>query len=170
MKEEMLQDLRQGVKEEYHSGAGIAFLFDRSGGKLTEKMGEILAQQKAKLPHHKILIKEIREQWDEWDVCEEGEDMGDGRLLFDSFYHRFMAPYFGCYRCGRTKKGLLAMDMNQDGYVDWSEFLVFIKWALRQYPLTEDADTLLSTRSRTLMFAVTIIFHQECIINAKRDI
>ena len=144
MKEQMLQDLRQGVKEEYHSGAGIAFLFDRSGGKLTEKMGEILAQQKAKLPHHEILIKEIREQWDEWDVREEGEDMGDGRLLFDSFYHGFMAPYFGCYRCGRTKKGLLAMDMNEDGYVDWSEFLVFIKWALRQYPLTEDADTLLS--------------------------
>ncbi len=142
MKEQMLlHNLREGVKEEYHSGAAIAFLFDRFGGKLTEKMGEILAVQKTNLPHHKLLIKEIREQWDEWDIREEG---GDGRLLFDSFYHGFMAPYFGCYRCSRTKKGLLAMDMNEDGYVDWNEFLVFIKWALCQYPQTEDADTLLS--------------------------
>ena len=26
----------------------------------------------------------------------EGVDRDDGRLHFDSFYHGFMAPYFGC--------------------------------------------------------------------------
>ena len=144
MKEEMLKDLRRGVNEEYHSGAGIALLFDRSGGKLTEEMQEILAVHNTRLPHHERLIEEVREQWDEWDIHEEGKDKGNGRLLFDSFYNGFMSPYFGCYRCGRTKKGLLAMDLNEDGFVDWKEFLVFIKWALRQYPLTNDADTLVS--------------------------
>ena len=34
--------------------------------------------------------------------------------------------------------------MDSDGYVDWYEFLVYIKWALRQYPDTEDPDVLLS--------------------------
>lgn len=55
-----------------------------------------------------------------------------------------MAPYFGCYMCSRTRKGLTCLDMNADGYVDWFEFLTYIKWALRQYPKTEDPDVLLS--------------------------
>jgi len=31
----MLEDLHQNRKEEYMSAVGLAFLFDRSGGKLT---------------------------------------------------------------------------------------------------------------------------------------
>ena len=144
MKEQMLLDLRSGIKEEYHSPAGIAILFGRSGGSMTAAMSEVLANQKLKEPHHDNLIAEVKEEWDKWDNREEGENKGDGQLKFDSFYHGFMAPYFGCYRCGRTKKGLLALDMNDDGYVDWKEFLVYIKWALRQYPDTEDMDVLMS--------------------------
>ena len=34
--------------------------------------------------------------------------------------------------------------MDKDGYVDWKEFLVYIKWALHQYPETENPDDLLS--------------------------
>ena len=45
-----------------------------------------------------------------------------------------MAPYFGCYRCEDTKQALQAIDMDNDGKVDWSEFLVYLKWALREYP------------------------------------
>ncbi len=145
MKDVILEDLRTGRKEEYQSAAGTAILFDRSGGKLTESMGDILSKAKLTAPHHDYLIAEVRKDWDLWDNREEGEDKGDGKLLFDSFYHGFMAPYFGCYRCSRTKKGLRALNMDNDGYIDWGEFLVYIKWALRQYPDTKDADTLLST-------------------------
>uniref|UniRef100_A0A1X7TDN2 EF-hand domain-containing protein n=1 Tax=Amphimedon queenslandica TaxID=400682 RepID=A0A1X7TDN2_AMPQE len=144
MKEQMLADLRKGRKEEYHSPAGIVLLFDRSGGKLTPAMADVIAKQKLSAVHHDNLIAKIREEWDSWDLREEGENKGDGRLEFDSFYHGFMAPYFGCYRCGRTKKGLKALDMDNDGFVDWNEFLVYIKWALRQYPDTEEPDDLLS--------------------------
>uniref|UniRef100_A0A1X7U6U0 EF-hand domain-containing protein n=2 Tax=Amphimedon queenslandica TaxID=400682 RepID=A0A1X7U6U0_AMPQE len=144
MKEQMLADLRKGRKEEYHSPAGIVLLFDRSGGKLTPAMADVIAKQKLSEVHHDNLIAKIREEWDSWDLREEGENKGDGRLEFDSFYHGFMAPYFGCYRCGRTKKGLKALDMDNDGFVDWNEFLVYIKWALRQYPDTEEPDDLLS--------------------------
>lgn len=144
MKEQILKDLRSGRKEEYNSAAGIILLFDRSGGKLTPAMADVIAATKLKAPHHDNLIAEIRKEWDEWDNREEGEGQGDGVLKFDSFYHGFMAPYFGCYRCSRTKKGLKALDMDSDGLVDWNEFLVYIKWALRQYPDTEDPDVLLS--------------------------
>ncbi|XP_019860881.1 PREDICTED: uncharacterized protein LOC109589213 [Amphimedon queenslandica] len=144
MKEQMLLDLRSGKKEEYHSPAGIALLFDKAGGKMTPEMGKVVANLNDNLAHHQGLIDEIRKEWDHWDDQEEGIDKGDGMLLFDSFYHGFMAPYFGCYRCDRTKKAMKALDMDQDGYVDWYEFLVYIKWALCQYPETTDPDVLLS--------------------------
>ena len=38
----------------------------------------------------------------------------------------------------------MALDMDNDGFIDWNEFLVYIKWALHQYPDTEDADVLMS--------------------------
>ena len=44
MKAKMLEDLHANRKEEYMSEVGIAMLFDRSGGKLTEKMREVVAQ------------------------------------------------------------------------------------------------------------------------------
>ena len=144
MKEQMLLDLHAGRKEEYQSDAGIAILFDRSGGKLTGPMAEVVAATKLLLPHHDNLIAEIKKEWDKWDNQEKGADKGDGQLKFDSFYHGFMSPYFGCYKCSRTRNGLKCLDMNADGYVDWCEFLTYIKWALRQYPKTEDPEVLLS--------------------------
>ena len=42
MKKRMLDDLNDGVKEEYMSDAGLAMLYDRSGGKLTENMMNII--------------------------------------------------------------------------------------------------------------------------------
>ena len=38
----------------------------------------------------------------------------------------------------------MALDMDNDGFIDWNEFLVYIKWALHQYPDTEDPDVLMS--------------------------
>ena len=44
MKEVMLEDLHANRKEEYMSAVGLAVLFDRSGGHLTEKMSEAVAK------------------------------------------------------------------------------------------------------------------------------
>ena len=124
------------------SKVGIALLFDRSGGKITSEMSDVIAASDVKKPHHQHLIDEVRRLWDFWDM--QDKEKGDERLQFDSFYHGFMAPYFGCYRCHSTKLGLRALDMDQDGYVDWNEFMVYVKWALNEYPETPDADELLS--------------------------
>ena len=155
MKQKMLEDLRSGRKEEYMSKVGLAILFDRAGGKLSEEMADVISAVQVKNPYHESLIAEVREKWHKWDL--EDKVQGDERLQFDSFYHGFLAPYFGCYRCHTTKQALQALDMGADGYVDWKEFLVYIKWALREYPNIEKADDL-----------VDIAF-QKGIIPAARD-
>ena len=67
MKEEMLEDLMADLprKEEYKSPMGVAILFDRAGGKLTDRMAEEISKVKLQAPHHANLIKEIRQLWDE---------------------------------------------------------------------------------------------------------
>ena len=34
--------------------------------------------------------------------------------------------------------------MDSDGYIDWKEFFVYVKWALNQYPNVADVDELMS--------------------------
>ena len=155
MKEKMLEDLHQNRKEEYMSRVGISILFDRSGGKLTPAMSDAIANVRIQSIHHQSLVDQIREEWDTWDTTEKKK--GDNCLQFDSFYHGFMAPYFGCYRCMDTQKALTAIDMDSDGLVDWNEFMVYIKWALNEYPDVKSADELLG------------IAFQKGIIPAMRD-
>ena len=145
MLEVMLEDLHKNRKEEYMSAVGIAMLFDRSGGSLTEKMSEVIANEEPKKVHAKALIDEIRAMWDEWDL-RDGER--DNKLEFDAFYNGFLAPYFGCYRCDESKMALKAIDMDEDGTVDWEEFSLYLKWAIRQYPETATAEDLLSIAFR----------------------
>ncbi|KAJ7371282.1 hypothetical protein OS493_026926 [Desmophyllum pertusum] len=146
MKETMLVDLTGNRKEEYMSAAGIALLFDRSGGKLTAKMADVIEKAEVKSAHAQHLIEEVRKIWNEWDIQEDKQI--DGLLKFQSFYNGFMAPYFGCFKCRDTLKALKAIDMDNDGYIDWNEFLVYLKWAMRQYPSIKDVDELLSVAFR----------------------
>lgn len=145
MLEVMLEDLHKNRKEEYMSAVGIALLFDRSGGSLTEKMSDAIADEEPKRVHAQQLLDEIRMMWDEWDL-RDGER--DDKLEFDAFYNGFLAPYFGCYRCDETKLALKAIDMDEDGSVDWNEFCLYLKWAIRQYPETATAEELLSIAFR----------------------
>ena len=142
MKEKMLEDLRNNRKEEYMSKVGLAILFDRAGGKLTADMSETIASVEVQNAHHHAIIADIRQEWDKWDALEEKKK--DDCLQFDSFYHGFMAPYFGCYRCLDTQLAFKAIDMDSDGFVDWHEFMVYVKWALHEYPNTKTADEVMS--------------------------
>ena len=142
----MIDDLTNNRKEEYMSSVGIAVLFDRAGGKLTPQMSETIEKMQLNSEHAKKLISDVRAIWDTWDLRDEVQ--GDNALEFDSFYNGFMIPYFGCYRCEDTKKGLKAIDMDTDGLIDWNEFLVYLKWALHQYPDICDVDELLAVTFR----------------------
>ena len=35
--------------------------------------------------------------------------------------------------------------MDDDGVIDWNEFALYLKWALRQYPKINDSEELLKT-------------------------
>ena len=142
MKETMIKDLTANRKEEYMSKVGLINLFDRSGGKLTADMSEAISTVKIHNVHHQHLVDEIRQIWDEWDVRDEVQ--GDDCLQFDSFYGAFMAPYIGCYACPDAKQAMKAIDMDADGLVDWHEFMVYIKWALHEYPEVKTVDDVLS--------------------------
>ena len=89
-------------------------------------MAEIIARSKTNNLLGEKLIKEVRDIWNEWDLQEDEFCRNDDQLKFDSFYNGFMAPYFGCFSCEDTRKGLKAIDMDSDGQVDWNEFLVKI--------------------------------------------
>ena len=144
MKAKMIDDLVvEKRKEEYMSKVGLAMLFDRAGGKMTEHMSDSIAQVEVHKEYHKQLIREIRDVWDAWDLRDEVQ--GDNCLEFDSFYGAFMSPYISCYRCPDAKQAMKAIDMDNDGLVDWNEFMVFIKWALNEYPHMKDVHEVLST-------------------------
>ncbi|CAH1783766.1 unnamed protein product [Owenia fusiformis] len=155
MKELMLEDLRSDKRVEYMSKFGIAVLFDRAGGSLTESMRNKITSGNETGPHAQFLIGEIRKVWDELDSREEG--VGDNMLQFDSFYHGFMAQYFSSYRSLDSKKALQALDMDSDGMIDWDEFLVYLTWAANEFPKTETPEELLA------------IAFTEAIIPASRD-
>jgi len=141
MQKQMLEDLNAGVKEEYMSRAGMAMLYDRAGGKLTENMMDVILAQKNLTPKQDHIMKEVRKIWDHYDMR---DDKKDDYLDFFAFYDGFMAPHFGCYKCQDARKALSCIDMDADGKVDWNEFKVYLKWALREYPeiaTAEDAIT-----------------------------
>ncbi|XP_071792114.1 uncharacterized protein [Asterias amurensis] len=146
MKEVILEDLRASRKEEYMSAVGLALLFDRSGGELTGKMRDAINDMELNSVHAKNLLDQIKVIWDEWDLKDKVK--GDNMMEYDSFYNGFMAPFFSCYRCSDTRKALDAIDMDNDGQVDWTEFLVYLKWAMHQYPKIQDTDELLDVTFR----------------------
>ena len=107
------------------SRVGLANLFDRAGGSLTKAIRDEIEKDELKKPHHQLLIAKVRKRWDTWNLRE--DQQGDDCLEYDSFYNGFMAPYFGRYRCEETKQALQAIDMDNDGYIEWSGFLVYLK-------------------------------------------
>ena len=65
------------------SAVGIAPLFDRSGGKLSAKMADLIEEAEVKSVHPQHLIEEVRRIWDKWDIEEDKEV--DDHLKFQSF-------------------------------------------------------------------------------------
>lgn len=145
MRAQILENAKLGRKEEYNSAVGLAMLLDQAGGKLTPDMAESINKSTDNEPHILSLIGEVKESWDLWD----GRDGHvDDQLSFDHFYVGFMSPYFGCYRCSDTQMGLKAIDMDEDGMVDWAEFKFYLVWAGRQYPGVTSSQELLNNAFR----------------------
>ena len=156
MRTQILENAKEGRREEYNSQVGLAMLFEQSGGKLTPAMAAAIEKSHDNGPHIDNLIEEIKEEWDKWD----GRDgVADNQLTFDNFYIGFMAPYFGCYRCADSQLGLKALDMDNDGMIDWTEFKFYLVWAGRQYPNVEASNQLLDKAFR---FGLIPAMKDEC--------
>ena len=141
MKEKMVEDLRHNNKKEYMTGPGIALLFDRSGGKMTPKMVNAMAEVEVERNHHKVIIGEIRKKWDSWNL--KGDTHTDS-LDYGSFFHGFFAPYSPTGSCECTKVALRAINFYDNGRVHWKEFMVYISWALNQYPRAGSANEVMA--------------------------
>jgi len=145
MRSMILLNAAAGRKEECNSDVGLAMLFDQAGGHMTEAMLETLENEKGSATHIQMLINQVKQEWDLWD----GRDgQKDDELSFFDFYNGFMARYFGCYRCEDSQKGLQALDMDNDGMIDWNEFRFYLIWAGRQYPHIKTSKELLDTAFR----------------------
>ena len=124
------------------SAVGLAVLFERAGGTITEAMTDVIEKMALQEPDAEKLIAQVRKIWDTWDLKDDIQ--GDDLLEYDSFYSGFMAPFFACYNsCFHNKKALQSSDTDADNQIDWSEFMVYLKWALRQYPNIRNSDELL---------------------------
>ncbi len=83
-------------KEEYMSEAGLGVLFDRAGGKLTDKMADIITKMEVHAPHAERLLQEVWEIWEEW--CLKKKQYRDIMVEYDPSFNGFMAHYNACYR------------------------------------------------------------------------
>ena len=136
MKEKMHKDLRNKRKEEYQSEVGIAILFERAGGKLTQAIRNVIAEVEVKHPHQKAIINDV---WNRWELADHRQK--DDCLQFDQ---QFMAPHFGCYRSVDTTQAFKAIDVDSNRLMDWNEFIVYVKWVLNEYPEVETADEVMA--------------------------
>lgn len=128
----MIDDLDSNRKEEYMSEVGMAVLFNRAGGKLTSKMEMAINRVASDSAIELILLTEVRQKWDDSFIGV--VDGSKDKLRYDAFYHNFMAPYTGCATCDDTKRALQTIDFHTDGFVDWQEFEVYLKWAIHENP------------------------------------
>ena len=96
-------------------------------------MHDAIAKVEANQQHHKDIVEEMKGLWEE---AQEGSC-----LNFYTFYHGIIAPCLGLlYHYKNTKKTLRDLDLCTDGYVDWEEFKVYMKWALHRCPEVATAD------------------------------
>ena len=169
MKNKIIEDLIENRKEEYMSPVGLALLFDRAGGHLDTKMREVIDKWEITCPQWKLLMSQLRSKWDELDVSEELENQGDDALEFSTFYRGFLQPYFSSSKCEDARKSMKALDMNNNGKVEWSEFMVYVKWAINEYPDINDMNDLLSvTFEKGLLPAMLDELVTPCVDSGKR--
>ena len=152
MKKQMIQDLVGNRKEEYMSPVGLALLFDRAGGHLNVNMRNVIDKWEITTPHWEMLKSQLRAIWDELDGSEELSQQGDDALEFETFYQKFLKPYYQNIKSEDARKALKALDMDKDGKVEWSECMVYVKWAIYEYPDISDLDELLSVTFKKGLF------------------
>ena len=152
MKKKIVQDLVDNRKEEYMSPVGSALLFNRCGGHLNVTMRDVIDNWKVNTSHWKELRSQLRGIWNELDGSKESNQQGDDAVEFETFFNRFLQPYYPNIRCKGVREAFKALDMDKNGKVEWSEWMVYVKWAIYEYPEIIDLDELLSVAFKKGLF------------------
>lgn len=137
MKAEIMNDLHAGRKEEYTSSTGIAMLYQRATGTITETMTEVILTEKAHCPHQQRLLDESKKIFEEL-----SDNPESNKVDFAGFYAGYAQAYFGCFTCDVTRSVLDVIDADDDGTIEWDEWRFWLLWALRQYPAITNIDEL----------------------------
>ena len=156
MRKKILQNAKEGRKEEYNSEVGLAILFNQAGGKVTPVIAEKVERGLKNEKHVEKLMEEIKVKWDIWDSR---DSVVDDKLTFENFYFGFMSHFISCSRSVEIDIGLRALDMDSDGMIDWSEFKFYLVWAGRQYPNVQTSQELLDKAFR---FGLIPAMKDEC--------
>ena len=137
MLETIHDNLRRGRKEEYMTECAISVLFIRSGGKLNAAMKDVLGRVEVTVRHHRTIISDVKFLWDQWAETESSK--GHECLRSICLSNLPNAHHFECLRCQDTEQICKVLNAVHDSGMDWEEYLVYIKWALIEYPETETA-------------------------------
>ena len=132
MKAKMHDDLINNRKEEYMTPVGLALLFDRTGGHITPAMRDVITEWEIETPQAKMLIHQLREKWD---GCHDSkEEFEVDELDYRTFYDCFMNSFFTSVNYMDRRKAVRIIDIERGGKICWNSFLVYIKWAIIEYP------------------------------------
>lgn len=155
MQQVMISNLRQGRREEYMSRVGMALLFQRAGGQLTDRMVVAINTCDLGSKHHKSLIEGIRKMWDRWAMTDACHPTNWNKINYDNFYTSVMARYFRGQYSSIVDDALAILDVDKDQCIDWEEFQVYLRWTLAEYPdLSTTEDVLDATFNKGLIPAV----------------
>ena len=141
MKAKMYEDLINNRKEEYMTPVGLALLFDRTGGHITPAMRDVITEWDLETPQAKMLIALLR---DKWDACNSEGGLGADKIDYRTFYNHFMKSFSTTLNNMERRKAVKIIDIEKDGMIYWNNFLVYIKWAIIEYPDICDLNQLLS--------------------------
>ncbi|KAK3263231.1 hypothetical protein CYMTET_27950, partial [Cymbomonas tetramitiformis] len=136
MRNVMLNDLRGNVKVQYQTADSIVQLYLRAGGKIPEGVINQIREKDTRHEEYPLVIQQVRQQWEATGLTHKSSAHGCvvDCIDFRGFYDLFFARTMGCYSCQYAGVAWAFFDANDDGNLEWVEFLSWLHWCIAEFP------------------------------------